>query len=102
MVSRTTICVPAGGLDDGDIVASSLNCYCMSILLHVVESGNLPDNRLTGQSGKDPFPSLLSLFYASMSRGTNCAHSLIVVNSKLSGADSFQGYGNAFHNLTSL
>ena len=40
MVSRTTICVPAGGLDDGDIVASSLNCYCMSILLHVVESGN--------------------------------------------------------------
>ncbi len=40
MISRTTICVPAGRLDDGDIVACSLDCYCMSILLHVVERGN--------------------------------------------------------------
>ena len=40
MVSRTTICVPAGGLDDGDIAASSINCYCMSIFLHLVGSGN--------------------------------------------------------------
>ena len=29
---RTTVCVPAGGLDDGDIVACSLDCYCMFIL----------------------------------------------------------------------
>ena len=40
MIFRTTICVPAGGLDDGDIVACSLDCYCMSVLLHVVKSGN--------------------------------------------------------------
>lgn len=102
MISRTTICVPAGGLDNGDIVACSLDCYCMSILLHVVETGNLLNNRSTGQSGKDPFPTLLSLFHASMSRRTNRAPSLIVVNSKLSGADSFQGYGNAFRNPNSL
>ena len=40
MISRTTICVPPGGLDDGDIVTCSLDCYCMSILLHVVECRN--------------------------------------------------------------
>ena len=40
MISRTTICVPAGGLDNGDIVACSLDCYCMPTLLDVAESGN--------------------------------------------------------------
>ena len=40
MSFRTTVCVPAGGLDDGDIVACSLDCYCMSIPLDVVEREN--------------------------------------------------------------
>ena len=39
MISRTTVCVPAGGLDDGDIVACGFDYYCMSVLLHVVGSG---------------------------------------------------------------
>ena len=39
MNARTTVCVPPGGLDYGDIVACSLDCYCMSFPLDVVERG---------------------------------------------------------------
>ncbi len=96
---RTTLCLQTSGYGHRKSSAGISDSPCMlPDIVSAFGSANA-SNRWTGRSGMVLTACVLalvatSLLQSSLSAETDRYYSLIVVNSKLSGANSFQGYAN--------